>query len=322
MSILFAVFIFVTAFLALHFCLENGWAQRIAIDIPNARSLHVLPTPRVGGVLVLPCVFFGMFLFSNEVFLPLAAVLLWSISWLDDRKHIPAPARLLGHFLVALTVSFCLPFAGWPYVAIIILLVVWGINLYNFMDGADGLAGGVAVLGFSAYAIAAWLNGNETIFLPSAFLVAAALAFLMFNFPPARVFLGDAGSTVFGFFAATLGIKGVIDGTWSCFFPILVFAPFVFDATLTLTRRAIKLERIWEAHREHYYQRLVLLGWPHRKLALSLYSLMLLGIVIAFCIETMASNTHVLWMIAVSIIYLCIMISVDRRWRKRHDMAA
>jgi UDP-N-acetylmuramyl pentapeptide phosphotransferase/UDP-N-acetylglucosamine-1-phosphate transferase len=95
------------------------------------------------------------------------------------------------------------------------------------------------------------------------------------NFPPARVFLGDAGSIPLGFLAGGLGFEGILEGAWPWWFPVLVFSPFIVDATLTVVRRALRGERFWRAHREHCYQRLALGGWPRRRLALAAYALMI-----------------------------------------------
>jgi UDP-N-acetylmuramyl pentapeptide phosphotransferase/UDP-N-acetylglucosamine-1-phosphate transferase len=134
----------------------------------------------------------------------------------------------------------------------------------------------MALFGFGFLAIAAWLAGNSPLALVSLSIAAAAGAFLFFNFHPARMFLGDAGSTTFGYLAAGLGLIGWRDGAWSLWFPTLVFSPFIVDATVTLLRRMVQGERFWKAHRTHYYQRLVLSGWSHRKTALAEYGVMVL----------------------------------------------
>src|SRR5690606_10611586 len=139
--------------------------------------------------------------------------------------------------------------------------------LYNFMDGSDGLAGGMAVIGFGAGGAAAWLAGDAALPPGHLCVAAAAAASLVFNRPPPRTFLGGAGSVPLAFLAAALGSFGWRAGCWPAWFPVLVFAPFVIDATLTLARRIARRERIWQAHRDHYYQRLVRMGWGHRRTA-------------------------------------------------------
>jgi UDP-N-acetylmuramyl pentapeptide phosphotransferase/UDP-N-acetylglucosamine-1-phosphate transferase len=158
---------------------------------------------------------------------------------------------------------------------IAVLAIVWMANLYNFMDGSDGLAGAMAVVGFGAYALAAWLAGSTAValFLP---LAAAVAPFLAYNAPPARVFLGDAGSVPLGFLAAVFGLTGWQEGWWPAWFPLLVFLPFIADASLTLATRLLRGARVWEAHREHSYQHLVQSGWGHRR-TLALYAALMVG---------------------------------------------
>lgn len=158
-----------------------------------------------------------------------------------------------------------------------VLAIVWMTNLYNFMDGADGLAGGMSVVGFGTYAaaVAMQVNADSPLGLLVAALTGASAGFLMFNFPPAKVFLGDAGAIPLGFLAIALGIHGNMLGLWPWWFVVLVFSPFIVDASVTLLRRTLQGNKPWIAHRDHYYQRLVLSGWSHRKTALVYYALML-----------------------------------------------
>jgi UDP-N-acetylmuramyl pentapeptide phosphotransferase/UDP-N-acetylglucosamine-1-phosphate transferase len=147
------------------------------------------------------------------------------------------------------------------------------INLYNFMDGMDGFAGGMAVIGFSTLA---WLGRADAGFAAVCLTVAAASAgFLIHNFPPAKIFLGDTGSTTLGFLAAACSLWGSKADLFPFWVALLVFSPFIVDATVTLLRRLLRGEKVWEAHRKHYYQRLVLLGWGHRRTVLVEYALML-----------------------------------------------
>ena len=209
----------------------------------------------------------------------LGAVMLVGISFLDDVIGLPIIWRFLVHFVAAGSVAagFLLNHTGLGWVLLAIVAIVWMTNLYNFMDGIDGLAGGMALFGFGFYALAGVLSGHLPFALTSASIAAAAGAFLLFNFHPARIFMGDAGSTLLGFLAACLGIVGWQLGIWTLWFPGLVFSPFIVDATVTLIQRLLRGEKIWRPHREHYYQRLALSGWGHRRTALAEYALM------AFC---------------------------------------
>ena len=258
--------------------LIRTWSDRI-LDHPNDRSLHRRPVPRMGGIAVATGIAASVPFVSQVEWWPLwlGASVLVGISFLDDLIGLPIIGRLLVHFVVAGACVMSLLLgqlgAGWAFVALV--AIVWMTNLYNFMDGMDGLAGGMAVFGFGFLAIAAGIGGNISFALVNASIASAAGAFLLFNFHPARMFLGDAGSTTFGFLAAGLGLIGWREGAWSLWFPVLIFSPFIVDATVTLVRRAVQGERFWQAHRTHYYQRLILSGWSHRKTALVEYGLML-----------------------------------------------
>jgi UDP-N-acetylmuramyl pentapeptide phosphotransferase/UDP-N-acetylglucosamine-1-phosphate transferase len=141
-----------------------------------------------------------------------------------------------------------------------LIFTVWFINLYNFMDGMDGFAGGMGTLGFGFLAYLGWLAGQDFFALSGLLIAGANLGFLLCNFPPARIFMGDAGSTTMGFLAAGMSLWGVRDGLFPMWIPILIFSPFIVDATVTLIRRLVHGDKVWQAHRSHYYQRLVLLG--------------------------------------------------------------
>jgi UDP-N-acetylmuramyl pentapeptide phosphotransferase/UDP-N-acetylglucosamine-1-phosphate transferase len=236
------------------------------------------------------------------------------VSLLDDLRGLPVALRFLAHFVAAAACLLALGVSGWALVGAI-LAVVWMTNLYNFMDGSDGLAGGMAAIGFGALALAAWLGNAFELAKLCASIAVAALAFLRFNFPPARVFMGDTGSIPLGFMAASLGILGVRQNVWPWVFPVLVFSPFIADASVTLVRRALRGEKVWQAHRSHYYQRVVLLGASHRQLALAAYMLMLTMVVLAFALWLQPQHTA--WVLILSAaIYLLIFMAIDRRWYK------
>ncbi len=161
-----------------------------------------------------------------------------------------------------------------PSFGLTLLLVVWMINLYNFMDGMDGLAGGMAVFGFGALAILGWRGDELAYALTCASIAATAGGFLTANFPPARLFLGDLGSTSLGLLAAALALQGSALELFPLWVAGLAFSPFILDATATLVRRAFRGDRLWQAHRSHHYQRLVLAGWSHRRVMLRAWALM------------------------------------------------
>ncbi len=269
------------------------------LDEPNERSLHGTPMPRTGGLAI-----FGSVLLGIVVGLALGegaalrtdpalwilgmTLLVGAVSFWDDRAGLSQGVRLGVHALAAAGIvwgagvrleAVAVPLMGsvplgWIAAPVTILLLMWMANLYNFMDGMDGFAGGMTLLGYGFLAYFAWRGGHQFIFLVALLVAGAAAGFLWFNLPPARIFMGDVGSVPLGFLAAALAVLGVRDGVFDVWVPLLIFSPFVVDATVTLARRLLRGEKIWLAHREHYYQRLVLAGWGHRKTALAEYLLM------------------------------------------------
>lgn len=260
--------------------LRTGKAMRLASDIPNHRSLHVTPVPRVGGWGIVPVSVVLMSLASAKLW-PVAAgaLALAAVSYFDDRFNLSARLRFLVHFLIAsaLLAFFPLPQTIWWCGIGLIFGLVWLINLYNFMDGVDGLAGGMAVFGFLGYALGA-SPGAPAMALTAIAVAGAAAGFLIFNFHPARMFLGDVGSIPLGFLAGAIGYLGWREQLWGAWFPPMLFAPFIADASVTLARRLARGEKFWHAHREHYYQRMVQMGLGHARTALSWYALMALGV--------------------------------------------
>lgn len=286
-------------------------ADVLPVDRPNLRSLHDQPTPRIGGLALFPgavlgCLAAGLWDGDSSLLLGLAGFLFF-LSIFDDWRSLPVMLRLGAHLLAAALLAFGL--MGSSMVALgAALAVAWMTNLFNFMDGANGLAGGMAAIGFAVFGLAFGAPNA------SYALTGAALGFLVFNFDPAKVFLGDAGSIPLGFLAGGLGLLGVVKGQWPWWFPLFVFSPFVVDATVTLVRRSLRGERVWTAHREHYYQRLVRMGWSHRRLALSEYVLMAACGVSALTLLSVSFPFQVLGLLMWVAIYAGLMLFIDRRW--------
>ena len=307
---------FVVCWLALAGLLRRN---RLPMDHPNERSLHATPTPRIGGLGIMAGVAAASVWLASASLAPvtLATFALAALSVLDDVRGLPVALRFLAHFIAAGAALLALGLGGWSLL-LATLAVVWMTNLYNFMDGADGLAGGMAAIGFGALAWAAWSGGAPELAALCAAIAAAALAFLRFNFPPARIFMGDAGSSPLGFLAAALGIFGARQGVWPWLFPLLVFSPFIVDASVTLVRRGLRGEKIWQAHRSHYYQRVVLLGASHRQLAWVAYALMLASAGLAFALLRMPQRTASLLILAAAL-YLFVFLAIDRRWNRSRN---
>jgi len=297
----------------------------LPLDRPNERSLHSHPVPRAGGFALVPAMLVAWSLAPvwPHWSLWLAVSGLFAISALDDVRGLPVGVRFSAHLAAAALVVSTLVGTthGIALAVVLTLACAWMINLYNFMDGSDGLAGGMASIGFGSYALGAWLGGDAALATVCACVAAAAAGFLLFNFPPARVFLGDAGSIPLGLLAGALGLAGWNRGLWPIWFPALVFSPFVVDASVTLARRLARGERIWQAHREHYYQRLVRLGWGHRNTALAEYALMIFcgGLALAAIGRTAATQALIGAVAAAA--YLVLMLGVDAGWKRRAPQA-
>lgn len=294
----------------------------LPLDQPNARSLHAAPVPRIGGLGIVAGVAAALS-WTRPVGLEVALLLalgLAALSWLDDWCGLSVRLRLPFHLataaLLLATSDLASAQLGWPAWIGLTLAVVWMSNLYNFMDGADGLAGGMALFGFATYAVAAALAGDAELARLAAVIALAALAFLFFNFPPARLFLGDVGAVPLGFLAAALGLEGWRRGLWPPALPLLAFSPFIVDAGVTLLRRLWRGENPAQAHREHYYQRLIRMGWSHRRLALTTYPLMLACAASAVCL-VLAPGLQPALMVIWGSVYVLGMAWVDKRWRGR-----
>ncbi|KVD39638.1 MraY family glycosyltransferase [Burkholderia ubonensis] len=300
--------------------LRTGLAWRLATDIPNDRSLHMRPTPRVGGWGVVPVALTMLWLAVPGVGgIVVAAAALALLSQIDDRRGLPARVRFVGHVVAVALVLAAYP-AGLPWWALAAtgFLMVWLVNLYNFMDGIDGLAGGMALFGFGGYALAAMIGPQYSpqLALGAACIVGAAAGFLLFNFHPARIFLGDAGSITLGFLAGAFGFFGWRSGVWPAWLPVQLFSPFIADASVTLLRRLLRGDKFWQAHREHYYQRMVRMGLGHARTAWCWYAVMGTGIIAA--IWALRLSAPLQWAVVVSWYGLlaAMALVIDARWRR------
>lgn len=302
--------------LVLRLLLHGGWAWEIAVDIPNARSLHARPVPRVGGIALLAAALPPIWFLTPELReMTLAILLIASVSLLDDRIGLPVLVRLMAH---ASAVGIMLWQIGpyWPAWLLVASATgwIWMINLYNFMDGSDGLAGGMAVFGFGALALGADAVAAASLALACTALAGAAAGFLTLNLQPARVFLGDAGSISLGFAAGAIGLSGWQQLVWPIWFPLLVFSPFIMDASVTLLRRLLRREAVWQAHRGHYYQRVIRLGLTHRRTALIAYALMLLSGGLALALLHATPLVRALGLTAWGLLLTLLGLVIDRLW--------
>ncbi len=265
--------------------------SRSILDHPNERSSHTTPTPRGGGVIAAITILIAFcsgsyFLGVNvPVWYVIAVALVIIVGWLDDVHSLSFLIRLAVHLGAAALVMIAygaMPVLSFPgEVSLTIgaaslilggLWIVWMTNAYNFMDGIDGIAGLQAIvagIGWFAYGMLSGNRPNAMVF--GATIAAASAAFLLFNWQPAKIFMGDAGSSFLGFCLSSFPFvihKGEpIADTRALIFSIVIVWPFVFDSVFTITRRLVRGERVWQAHREHLYQRLVIGGRPHWAMA-------------------------------------------------------
>jgi len=291
----------------------------IALDRPNARSLHTRPVPRTGGLAILAGIAAGLALapWVPSVAILGALALLAAVSFLDDLRGLPVAVRFACHVACAIAVALSIPSAGIAAIVIATLAITWSINAYNFMDGSDGMAGGMAASGFAAYAWIAAAAGDAGFAAACLSVAAAAAAFLLFNFHPARIFMGDVGSVPLGFLAAAFGLGGWERGLWSPWLPLLIFSPFLADATVTLARRVLAGERFWQAHHDHYYQRLIRMGWSHRRTALCAYGLMIAAAAVALALTDRSGVVQALGAAAYFAVLAAVVAAIELRWRRR-----
>jgi UDP-N-acetylmuramyl pentapeptide phosphotransferase/UDP-N-acetylglucosamine-1-phosphate transferase len=253
--------------------------RRDLLDLPNDRSSHTVPTPRGGGIAVIGAVLVAWLIWCltgrapPEVLgISLATGLLAIVSSTDDLRGLSPAARLAAQIAVVMIGLYLLPSAGnelrvWlgptAYFAAIGLLWIWWVNVFNFMDGIDGLAGSeAAAIGGGLVLFSAWGNGvDPAMALLAAAILGGALGFLGCNWSPARIFLGDVGSAPLGFLTGFLLLNLAARGPWAVALILPLY--FLADATLTLLHRLWRGERIWEAHRQHFYQQAVRGGLKH-----------------------------------------------------------
>lgn len=308
-----------------------AWAMargRVLVDLPNERSSHVAPTPRGGGVGIVVATLIGWLLFwragfatrpagSAEFALALGAIVVALAGLLDDRRAQPAAIKLgaqaiaaalaLGGGLVVERVA--LPGFGVVELGVLgyglsFLWLVGLTNAFNFMDGLDGLAAGTAVIAAIFLAVVAQLVGDGPTAALAWSLAAASLGFLALNRPPARIFMGDVGSQFLGFAFAGLGLllaRRAPAGVTALVVPLLLFH-FLFDTIVTAASRARLGAPIWQAHREHLYQRLNRTGLDHAGVTLWLSAMAALNGI--FALGMVAVLPFAAWVAFVPAIWL------------------
>ncbi len=282
------LFVFVVSCLLVGALYRYALAKNL-IDNPNERSSHNVPTPRGGGLAIVLAFFMSLLILAGKYnidYLLLvcfigSGVLVALIGFIDDHQHIAARWRLLAHFIAAIWVLYWL--RGLPSLSVIgvpldvmwlnnilaLLYLVWLLNLYNFMDGINGLASIEAITVCLGAIVLYWVVEISDVWVIPALLSIAVLGFLFWNFPRAKIFMGDVGS---GFIGIVLGILS-IQAAWvasELFWSwIILLGAFIIDATVTLIRRIVRGEKYFEAHRSHAYQYAARKFTSHTKVTLA-----------------------------------------------------
>ncbi len=268
-------------------------------DVPNERSSHTQITPKGGGIAIVVAFLAGILLIhllgdKTTIYAPYflgffaGSFVIAVFSFYDDLRPVSFKIRLGGHVLAILVAMWAgividvtyLPFFGevrwgWGAYPLTLLWILGLTNAYNFMDGLDGLATSAAVVAAFFLAIISYQQGSHFIYLASLVLAAASLGFLVFNWSPAKIFMGDIGSTFLGFAFATMAIIAArYDHSHTSLFVVpLLFFHFIFDTLFTFFRRLLAGEHVFMAHRSHLYQLLNRLGYSHQEVVI-LYSVM------------------------------------------------
>ena len=301
-NFIFIIFSFLTIFSYIFIHLIRHYAhKRQILDHPNERSSHALPTPRGGGLAIVLLVIGTSLTVVNEadfyhaIVYIVCGIIIAFLGWRDDVSSLSPKIRFIVQGLVAAISIYVLGyfksvtiplFGEWQLGVVgIIITFFWIlglINAYNFMDGIDGIAGGVALAGACAWMFIASNMSNNFVFWISFAIAASSLGFLFHNWQPAKIFMGDVASTFLGYTFAVLPLLSADEGGDALMLGTLIMWTFIMDAGVTFIRRVIKRENVFAAHRTHVYQRLVAGGYKHATISLLYIFLTLLAGLLAY----------------------------------------
>jgi len=301
--------------------------QRNMLDLPGRRRSHTLPTPRGGGVGVLAgallpllaVVWWYAALDTRVIAYVIGAALVAAVGWCDDVRGVAPLYRLLVHALAAALFVFALHGAGGMaasplFMALAGFAIVSAINIWNFMDGINGIASSQAALVALALAV---LSGAAPWTLAALFLAIACLGFLPFNVPRARVFLGDVGSGSIGFMVAALLVQAVASSNLRWPLALVLVSAFATDSALTLGKRIVQGKAWWRPHREHTYQWLVRAGYRHGQVSLGylLWSVLAVALVLALPYGADVLSAA-LWLLATALLWIALRAHARRKLRR------
>ncbi|MBI4596594.1 MAG: undecaprenyl/decaprenyl-phosphate alpha-N-acetylglucosaminyl 1-phosphate transferase [Candidatus Tectomicrobia bacterium] len=313
------------------------------MDMPNGRSAHGSPTPKSGGLAIVFTFFVGMVIISLVARITMistwyfycffvSALLIAGISFYDDIKQKQYKIKLLTQVIAVTAVlasGIVIDRISWSSVGYINLgwlayptsfLWILGLtNAFNFMDGLDGLAGGVALIVSFFFCLITFREGSILVYIVSYTIIAGTLGFLLYNFPPAVIFMGDVGSAFLGFTFAVLAIIAArYDHSHTSFFvmPLLLFN-FIYDTTFTFFRRLLRGEKVTEAHRTHLYQLFQRLGYSHRVVSLFHYGLCILqGLAALWMVSVTGASKRLLFFLVffvIQVVYTIIVMKAAKR---------
>lgn len=292
------------------------------VDIPNARSSHTKPTPRGGGLAIVASMLLAscalVWLDAASIHLLIAlfggGTAVAVVGLLDDRHKLSVRVRLAAHFgaalwalawlggLPPLQIGAAIVNLGWAGYVLGALVIVWALNLFNFMDGIDGIAAMEAVfILIAASVLAVVIDRAGPVVGASAALSGCCCGFLLWNWPPAKIFMGDVGSGFIGYAIAVLAIAAARESPVAPFVWLILGAAFFVDATVTLGRRLLRGERVFDAHRSHAYQWLARRSGSHRRATLVVLAVNLLLLLPSAVVATMHPSLAVwIWLIVLA----------------------
>ena len=285
------------------------------IDLPGERSSHEKPTARTGGVGIVAGALMGLAAATAFAGEPLdrehwliAAALVGgaAVGFADDLIKLRTAVRLSLYLGLSAAISasaisvsvlevpggFTIKMSAVAAIVFSTLLIAWYANLFNFMDGIDGIAGCTAVVTMGSFLYLFFSNGEYVLGSFALCVAASSTGFLFYNFPPAKLFMGDVGSVFLGMTAGALTVAAIGMQIASPAAAVLLMLPFVFDATFTLIRRVVSRERFWKAHRTHIYQQMCDLGLSHRTVTLAYTSAAIIFALIGVNFDKMSEHTQ------------------------------
>ncbi len=289
--------------------------DRAILDHPNERSSHETPTPKGGGIAVIGVILAawvgaGIYHGDNPFFtwiIPATALMLAMLSWIDDLRGLPPILRLVAQIVAVASLLLLRPEPSLIFQGLLPgvldalmagILWVWFINLFNFMDGIDG----ITVVEVFVIGIGIALVGDFTSTVLGVAVAGGAVGFLKWNWHPAKVFMGDVGSVPLGFLLGWLLLDLAGNGHWAA--ALILPAYYLADATITLIRRGLKGEKIWQAHRQHYYQQAVQRGVSHGKASGYVFIVGMILVALAYASENGWSAAALVGTIALSLGFL------------------